>query len=85
MVLEINNLILQFPTLCRMFRDKVITIQYVTSHMYNLFLTSKPQDNNATNNNHRCFHSRLNYYVVHTLQHKIEPTCHARLMVTTTL
>jgi hypothetical protein len=49
------------------------------------FLPSKPQDNNATNNNHRCFDNRLNYYVVHTLQHKIEQTCHARLMVTTNL
>jgi hypothetical protein len=34
MVLQINNLILQFPTLCRLFRDKVITIHYVQPNFY---------------------------------------------------
>jgi hypothetical protein len=48
-------------------------------------LPSKPQDSNETNINERCFDSRLNYYVVHTLQHNIEPSCHARLMVPTNL
>jgi hypothetical protein len=34
MVLQINNLIIQFPTLCRLFRDKVVTILYVQPIFY---------------------------------------------------